>query len=292
MIRLSTLIGPSLLAAALIVGPASPAAGQQVPPRPQAAPGVDVAADVAREHGAVDPLHAALDALLRRHVHGPTVDYVGLASERAGLQAYLSSLADVDPGDLSRAQTLALWINAYNAATLELILDHYGRIDSIKDIPSGKRWKAERWRVAGRVVSLDAMEHEILRPLGEPRIHFAINCASRSCPDLRAEAYTASQLDAQLQDAAQRFLADDGKGLTVKTESTWLGGTDHNVYVSKIFDWFEEDFERAAGDVVAYVLPLAPGPERAYLRRHRDDLDVESLDYDWSLNDVTRPRRR
>ena len=134
-------------------------------------------------------------------MHDGVVDYTGLLEERATLRRYLAQLAATDPDALAPDARTALWINAYNAFTLELVLDHLGRIDGIRDIPSGKRWKAERWKVGAATYSLDAIEHEILRPQGDPRVHFALVCASVSCPDLRAEAYLPGTLDAQLDDA-------------------------------------------------------------------------------------------
>jgi hypothetical protein len=239
----------------------------------------------------LDALHAPFHSLLQRHVRKGKVDYDALAEERQTLRSYLASLAEASLDDASRDETIAVWVNAYNASTLELILDHWGRIDSIKDISSGKRWKAERWTVAGRRVSLDDMEHEVLRPMGEPRVHFALVCASISCPDLRSEAYLGATLDAQLADATARFLSDRSKGLTIGTSKGFFGGTNHELTLSKIFDWFEEDFEREGGSVVDFVLAHGPADAVAFVTRHRDDLDVEHLDYDWSLNHDPARRR-
>jgi len=248
------------------------------------------AGDVTHAVPAEDALHLSFDGLLQRHVHDGLVDYGGLMHERGVLQGYLASLSRTDIQRFTRQQTLALWINAYNAATLELMLDYQGRIDSIKDISSSKRWDAERWQVAGRTLSLDTIEHKILRPMGDPRIHFAIVCASRSCPDLRAGAYLPSHIDSQLDDAARHFFADPTKGLAFTTSHGFFGGTDYELWLSPILDWFEEDFERAKGDVVSFVLPYAPPAAAAFIRQHRGDLDIEHFDYDWSINDD--PARR
>ena len=276
---------PLALLTALLL-PTPDARGQEPSPAPTPAP--TAAAGSVTPHAAA--LHEPFDALLREHVRDGRVHYAGLLAQRAALRAYLATLADVDASRFTREQTLALWINAYNAATLELMLDHFGKLDSIRDIPSSQRWEAERWRVAGRRVSLDAIEHEILRPLGEPRIHFAIVCASRSCPDLRSEAYVPTRLDEQLDDATRHFLADPAKGLATATTRGFFGGENHELRLSRIFDWFEEDFERGGGDVVSFVLPYAPTVAAGFIRSHRDDLDVEHLDYDWSINDD--PARR
>ncbi|MCB9898795.1 MAG: DUF547 domain-containing protein [Planctomycetes bacterium] len=230
--------------------------------------------------------HVILDGLLRAHVHDGVVDYAGLLKDRETLADYRAALADYSLSKATRDETLAFWIDAYNAFTLELILERWGTIESIKDIPSGKRWTDVRWRAAGRKLSLDQIEHEILRKMGEPRIHFAIVCASKSCPDLRAEAYVAERLDEQLDDAVRRFLSDPKKGLRTATESGFFGGKDYNVYLSKLFDWFEDDFETGGGSVLGFVRGHAPEAAVAYIDEHADDLDVEWLDYDWTLNDA------
>ncbi len=231
---------------------------------------------------AADQLHTPFTALLQRHVNHGVVNYKGLSKDAPALDAYIAALGKAKPG--TGAEAFAYWINAYNAFTLRLILDHFPKIESIKDISSGDRWNAKRWFADGRKLSLDAIEHEILRPMGDPRIHFAINCASFSCPDLRDEAYLPSRLDAQLDDATKRFLANTAKGAKVATESGFFGGKDHNLYVSSIFDWFEEDFDRWTGGVVAFVQRHGPDNVVAFIKAHRKDLDVETFDYDWSLN--------
>ncbi|MHC4846625.1 MAG: DUF547 domain-containing protein [Planctomycetota bacterium] len=229
-------------------------------------------------------LHAPLTDLLGPHVERGVVDYAGLKEKEGALDAYLAALSRVDPEELGRDEALAFWINGYNAFTLKLMLERYPAIESIKDIPSSKRWKAKRWLVKGKRYSLDQIEHEILRPMGEPRIHFAIVCASLSCPDLAPEAYVAETLDEQLTSVTKRFLADRDKGLSFGKEAGWLYGTNYVLRVSKIFDWFEQDFEADDSSVVDFVLKYAPADAAAFIKTHRKDLDVEHLSYDWSLN--------
>jgi len=229
-------------------------------------------------------LHAPLTGLLSAHVENGVVDYAGLKESEAALDAYLAALARVDPETLERDDALAFWINGYNAFTLKLMLERYPGIESIKDIPSSKRWKAKRWAVMGKRYSLDQIEHEILRPMGEPRIHFAIVCASFSCPDLAPEAFLAETLDDQLTAATKLFLANRDKGLSFGKEAGWLYGTNYVLHVSKIFDWFEKDFKTSDRSVVEFVLKYAPDDAVAFIKKHRKDLDVEHLSYDWSLN--------
>lgn len=244
----------------------------------------------------VDSLHAPLGALLQAHVSEGLVDYAGLAGQRESLRKYLADLGRVSLDGLSRDALLALWINAYNAATLELVLDHSGPpggppdapIASIKDIPSAQRWKAERFTVAGRRLSLDAMEHEILRPMGDARVHFALVCASLGCPDLQPEAYLPSRVQAQLDQAARSFLANPTKGLSTRMGKGFFGGDQPELLLSKLFDWFESDFERDAGSVLAFVQRHAPADARAFISRHAANLDLEFMDYDWTLNAAAR----
>lgn len=259
----------------------APDRAQEPPPQDD-----DPSRDAAARDGGPAPdagIHAAFDALLARHVHGDVVDYAGLGADRAALQDYLATLARTDPDALDRAGRMALWINAYNAFTLELVLRELPGLESIKDIPSGRRWEGRLWDVGGTRYSLDQIEHEILRPMGDARVHFAINCASQSCPALADEAYLPQTLDSQLDAAGRAFLADPERGLRFGDERG-LFGTSHVLRLSRIFDWFEDDFERD-GTRLDFVLRFAPERAVAYVREHRDDLDVEFLDYDWSLND-------
>lgn len=222
----------------------------------------------------------ALDGLLHRHVHpGATrgiplnrVDYASWAADPAYPKA-LAAFARFDPARLkTRAERLAFWIDAYNLLAIRTVIDT-GVTGSIKDAGGWFRpvWKRPAGVVGGRERTLDGIEHGILRPLGEPRIHLAVVCASLSCPDLRPEAYTPDRLEAQLDDQARRFLANPAKGMA----------GNGSVRVSRIFDWFAADFGGPEG-VVRFLKRHAPGrdPERV----------AGYLPYDWSLN-ADRPRR-
>ena len=207
--------------------------------------------------------HAGFDALLRQHVDARgNVDYAGLQADRPALDAYLAALADADPGALSRDEQLAYYINAYNAATLRLIVDNYP-LASITELDGGKPWDVERVDLGGTTYSLNEIENDIIRPrFSEPRIHFAVNCAAASCPPLRDGAFTADALDAQLDEQTRAFL-------TSPTYTTVAGGV---ATVSKIFDWYGADFDSVAGFIADY----------------RDDVTASTAiafrEYDWSLN--------
>ncbi|MEO8417380.1 MAG: DUF547 domain-containing protein [Methylophilaceae bacterium] len=168
----------------------------------------------------------------------------------------------------NREEKLAFYINAYNILAMKMVLDHWP-LESIKDVGSffSPVWKKPAGQLDGKTVTLDALEHRILRPMGEPRIHFAIVCASVSCPDLRVEPYTAGRLDAQLDDQVRLFLGNSAKGLRIEQ-----GG----IRVSQIFDWFKQDFAESGG-VEAFVRRYQPGlPEKLPLKAN--------IPYDWSLN--------
>lgn len=215
---------------------------------------------------ALDPQHTAWTALLQRHVHAGAVDYAGLKKDEGELDAYLRQLASVKRDEFDafgRGAQLAFRINAYNAFAVRLILDHYP-VASIRDIGflPGAAFRSSFIPFLGESVSLDEVEAG-LRQMGDPRIHFAIVCASKSCPELRAEAYQSADLDRQLEDATERFLSDRSKN---RVE----GGT---LYLSSIFKWYRDDFTRAAGSLEGYVAGHGLRGER-----------IGFLDYDWSLN--------
>jgi hypothetical protein len=230
------------------------------------------------------PLEPQLTALLQRHTRavdekvGTRVDYAALAGDPAW-QGLLATLADVDPGALgARNEKLAFWINAYNILAIDLIVQNRP-IASIRDIGWALRpvWKQEAGRIGGRGYSLDEIEHRILRPMGEPRIHAAIVCAANSCPNLRREAYRSDGLDAQLADKMRDWLARPEKGMRLDRERGVL-------HLSRIFEWFDDDFE-GQGGVVAVVTHHAPERDREWLRLHAAALEIEYLDYDWQLNE-------
>lgn len=231
-----------------------------------------LAAPAAAEMPDIGPL----DRLLHRHVapgttHGIALNQVDYAAWKADPDhpRAVAALAGFDPARLAtRAERLAFWINAYNLLAVKTVLDT-GVTGSIKDAGSLFRpvWKRTAGVVGGREVTLDEVEHRILRPMGEPRVHLTIVCASLSCPDLRPEAYDPARLDAQLDDQARRFLANPAKGMRGAGAVT----------VSRIFDWFEADFGGEAG-VVRFLKHHAPqaDPPPARIAGY--------LPYDWSLN--------
>ncbi len=247
---------------------------------------------------AFDHAHTTWTALLKRHVvllrggQESQLRYAGMAAERAELKAYLDRLSGVSTAafeGFGKAQQMAFLINAYNAFTVELILTRYPKLASIKDLGSllSSPWKPKWVPLLGEKLSLDDIEHEMLRKRGrfdDPRVHFAVNCASIGCPALREEAFTADRLDAQLDQQTQRFMSD-------RTRNRY-NAQRGRLEVSKIFDWFGEDFRlghRGIDSLPAFMArhadALADAPaDRDRIRSMK--LDIAFLDYDWALNDA------
>jgi hypothetical protein len=227
---------------------------------------------------AVTDTQAAVDnaiyaELLGRYVKQGHVDYKGLKTQEGRLDDYLGSLAEVDPGALSRNARFAFYINAYNAWTLKLILTGYPGVTSIKDLGTwfSSPWKKKIVKIHGETLTLDQIEHKILRPeFKDPRVHFAINCAALSCPPLESVPYEADRLNAQLDEATIAFIN--------RTDRTYLKGD--TLYVSRIFKWFNEDFRP---DVEAFVRKYARGELKRKLNGIKK-VKISYLDYDWSLN--------
>jgi hypothetical protein len=220
--------------------------------------------------------HAEWDRLMHQYVDADgRVAYFDLYSnDLAALDKYGADLAAADPSAWPANEQLAFWINAYNAGII-LAVSHGRSAESL--LGRGKLFKFWKFEVAGRKRSLEEIEHKILRKqFVEPRIHFAIVCASTSCPPLRAEAYVADKIDAQLQEQAQRFINDGSRNEFNRAEST--------IRLSKIFDWFHGDFERQ-GTLLEFVASYVTDPEILnWLQSGAEDAKLKHLKYDWTLN--------
>jgi len=240
------------------------------------------------------PTHDALSAILADVVQQPSLDYAGLVDRRAALDTYLATLASVDIRTLdsaSREEQLAFWINAYNACMLSQVADHYpiqkdGRLlsrmrNTVAGRPANSVWQIpdvfsrQQCRIAGEDRSQDDIEHGIVRPMGDPRIHFAVNCAAKSCPVLWPEAYEAATLDEQLDRAVSHLVASH-EHFSVE---------DSTIRLNKVLDWFKDDFGGTDG-LRSFLAPYV-SPETAELLA---DLrtSIEYFEYDWTLNDIGR----
>lgn len=217
--------------------------------------------------------HSTFEGVLAAVVREDGRVYYGkLAKDTAALDTYIEQLGAADFEALPRDEKLALLINAYNAFTLKLIVENWP-LGSINDIPEDKRWKAERWPIGGLgTVSLDQIEHTYLRPkFAEPRIHFAVNCASEGCPPLRQFAYTGARIDAQLEDSATR----------AHNDPRWLKLHGDRVELTRLYLWFRGDFAQKAGSPVKFA---AQFNEALAARLAKGPIDVEIMEYDWSIN--------
>ncbi len=229
--------------------------------------------------------HELWTRVLREHVTPEGwIDYRKLRREtRSQLDAYLRQIAGTDLRSLSsRDERVAFWINAYNAICVRTLIAH----DLPKEVPHavlfGKNiFTEETYRVAGKVRSLDEIEHQILRKkYKDPRVHAALVCGASSCPRLRPEAYEAPILSKQLDEETRRWV-QSGKDLKGKRKN-YLDRSRKTMYVSKIFDWFEEDFGGNDRGVLAFVRRYASDEDRKFLESNR--VRVRYLAYDWSLN--------
>ncbi len=247
----------------------------------------------------VVPDHEAFDRVLEQVVDPPVVDYEALIEIRDELEGYIESLGSTDPEILQRStreEQLAFWINAYNACMLKIVADHYpirrgglgliGRIrNQLAGYPSNSVWQIadafsrEHCGVAGKDRSQDEIEHTIIRPtFAEPRIHFAVNCAARSCPVLRREAYKADRLDAQLDLAVENFIA-------TRSQFSFESGEHTTLYLNRVLNWYQDDFGGVSG-LRDFFSRYLEGDQLRLLQS--GDTEVDFFDYDWTLND--RPR--
>jgi hypothetical protein len=225
------------------------------------------------------PDHAIWDSLLKKHVNeAGMVDYIGLQSDSIQLNKYLKMLSDSapNPKKWTEKEQLAYWINAYNAFTVQLVIRYYP-IASIKDISSGLNipfvsttWDIKFIEIGGERLDLNRIEHGIIRKeFEEPRIHFAVNCASISCPKLRREAYTATHLEEQLEAQAIEFINDPMRNLIKNAK---------DAEISKLFTWFSGDFKKKSPDIRTYI-------NRYSKIQLAEDATIRYMDYDWGIND-------
>lgn len=219
--------------------------------------------------------HDLFDAVLKENVSPEgQVNYPGIKDDSRFLE-YIDYLAGANPDAYATKQEkLAFWINAYNALTMKGILDGLSPGSFFSRITF---FKTTDYKVAGREINLYDLERDIIIPFNEPRIHFAINCASASCPILIPEAYTAKKLEQQLEANTIAFINDQSKNMFDLNKKTAL--------ISKIFDWFPEDFERSANSVQKYLANYVEDAEVSKLLA-QDGFRIKYLKYDWSLNGI------
>jgi hypothetical protein len=211
------------------------------------------------------PNHALFNTLLSEYVSvNGNVDYKGIKANKAKLEAYLKELDNkTTASDWSREEKLAYWINAYNAHTIKLIIDNYP-VAHITDLSGGKPWDVKSISIGGKKYSLNNIENDIIRPqFKDPRIHFAVNCAAKSCPPLANQAYTATNLNQLLETRTRKFINSSANTISPNT-----------LNLCKIFEWYATDF----GDLKTYISKYAKSPID-------NTPKITYKEYDWSLNE-------
>ncbi|NNF36443.1 MAG: DUF547 domain-containing protein [Saprospiraceae bacterium] len=209
------------------------------------------------------PNHAIWNALLNKYVKAGKVDYASFKKD-TDLEKYLDLLANNPPeSSWSRDEQLAYWINAYNAFTIKLIVDNYP-VKSIMDLHNGKPWDVKWINLGSKSYSLNQIENDIIRPqFKEPRIHFAVNCAAKSCPPIANEAFTAANLEQLLEKQTIAFINDTNY-------NTISSG---KVNLSKIFEWYASDF----GSLIDFISKYS---EKSVSSK----ASISYMEYDWALN--------
>ncbi len=224
--------------------------------------------------------HTAWDALLGRYVT-PSPDGINrfaygavTQGDKQMLKSYLARLQEAKASALDDDEQRAFWINLYNALTIDVVLDHYP-VKSIRDVVKGGPWTTPLVTVEGKSLSLNNIEHDILRKnWADPRVHYAVNCASASCPNLMAQAFTGATLDAMLTRGARDYI-NHARAVALAGDS---------VRCSQIFSWYAADFGASQGELIAHLQQYASPELKAELAKVAV---IDSYDYDWSLNDAT-----
>jgi hypothetical protein len=236
---------------------------------------------------AAEPDYSAWTGLLRKYYdRGKGMDYAGLKKSDYGTLKKLSDdLGKVEVGTLSKPEQLAFWLNLYNISTVKLIVDNYPT-KSIRDLSTDpivrlNVFKKPLVRQGGAMLALNDIENDRIREgFKDPRIHFAINCAARSCPPMRTEAFTGARLSEQLDDTVRQFFAGPG---ALRIEG---GEGRFTMTTSKVLDWFEDDFKQWGGGVVAFTMKYLPADRARMIAGTK--VSIDHFDYDWSLNDWRR----
>ena len=239
--------------------------------------------------------HAAWSDLLKKYVIADNdginrVDYKAFKAEaHSPLKSYIAQLTAIDPRTLNKNEQFAYWANLYNAKTIDVILDHYP-VDSIRNISLesglfdlvkktvgvGGPWKTKVVTIAGHKLSLDNIEHDVLRPtFQDPRVHYAVNCASIGCPNIGTQAFTADNLEDMLESNAKAYI-NHPRGVTV---------ANGKAVASSIYDWFITDFGGDESGILEHVKKYASDDLKSKLEKITE---IDSYKYDWSLNDKKR----
>ncbi len=221
--------------------------------------------------------HDLFTELLTKYVKNGKVNYNELRNDDR-LEKYLDQLSQTNPASIKNEKDrLAFWINAYNAFTLKVICDNYP-VKSITDLNSGKVWDENLVEINGSEMSLNHIEHGIIRKqFNDPRIHFALVCAAVSCPPLRSEAFEGYKLDAQLNDQGKTFLRDKSKNYFEVDKQV--------AHLTKILEWYGIDFGATSSEILLRIKAFLPLEIGSAIEKNPDQWKIEYNDYDWSLNE-------
>ncbi len=235
----------------------------------------DVRAD--KQHSDTPFSHDLLDQVYKEHVENGKVHYTNLKANSEKLEDYLDVLAWANPEEMSYAEQLAFWINAYNALVIKGVIDHYPTksVRSVKFF--GGFFSRLKFNVAREVYTLNQIEHDIIRQeFVDARVHFALVCASKSCPPLAESVFLPETIEEQLDEVTLKFIRDP--------EKVRLDRKENIVYLSKIFEWYAADFTEGYDGVPDFLADYLPSENAEFVLK--EDVTFHYLDYDWALNDI------
>ena len=235
----------------------------------------DVRSD--QQHSDVPFSHDLLAQVYKEHVENGKVHYTNLKVNPEKLEDYLDVLAGANLEEMSFAEQLAFWINAYNALVIKGVIDHYPTKSVRRVKLFGGFFSRLKFNVAGEMYTLNQIEHDIIRTeFVDARVHFALVCASKSCPPLQETVFLPETIEEQLDDVTLKFITDPEKVRIDRDEKI--------IYLSKIFKWYEADFTEGYDGVADFLSDYLPPEDAEFVLR--EDVTFQYLDYDWSLNDI------
>lgn len=223
--------------------------------------------------------HTLFTQVLADHVKDGAVDYKAIKTDPRFPQ-YIAALQKSNPEALTGDEKLAFWINAYNAFTIQYVLNKYplkSLMNRLSYVAAGGAFKTKFIEIGGRKYSLNDIEHDIIRPMGDPRIHFALVCGAKSCPPLRAEAYVAGRLSEQMDEQGRLFMSQSGKNR--------FDFEKNEIAISKIFAWFKDDFRKNGKSELEFISRYLPPELAQKLLARAATIKVKYTEYDWDLNE-------
>lgn len=223
--------------------------------------------------------HTLFTQVLADHVKDGAVDYKAIKTDPRFPQ-YIAVLQKSNPEALTGEEKLAFWINAYNAFTIQYVLDKYpvkSLMNKLSYVTGGGTFKTKFIKINSRKYSLNDIENDIIRPMGDPRIHFALVCGAKSCPPLRAEAYVAGRLSEQMNEQGRLFISQSDKNR--------FDFEKNEIAISKIFDWFKDDFRKNGKSELEFISHYLPPEQAQKLLARSATIKVKYTEYDWDLNE-------